>query len=100
MNSRPGFHLERAEFEPFVECRAGRVLFANAMPDPAWPVFRRTPRRFRRRKPHGLSPRGQKVSRSIEKAGRVVEARRWMPLNPLLAHVMRVEDAWRARVYR
>jgi Uma2 family endonuclease len=40
----------KADFEPFVwHDHTGRVRFANAMTGPTWPVFRRTPKRARKR---------------------------------------------------
>lgn len=43
------------------------------------------------------TPCGMKASRSIVKSGRVMVARRWIPMNPSAAHQMKVEDAFRRR---
>lgn len=99
--------LAKAEFEEFVwHDQAGDVRFANRMPgegrflDRHWPVFRRTRRRVERRRPRDVmaSPCGQKVNRSILKSSQVCAARHWLPCNPLFAHAMQVEDAWRKAV--
>jgi hypothetical protein len=97
--------LAKAEFEEFVSRDQAGVRFANRMRadgrflDRHWPVFRRTPRRTERRRPRDAmaSPCGQKVNRSIVKSSNVSATRRWLPCNPLFAHAMRVEDAWRER---
>jgi hypothetical protein len=100
--------LAKAEFEEFVwRDHLGRVQFANNMRphhnsgevlkrfrQRVWPVFARTRRSFGPRLPLG-SPCGQKVTRSIIKSSNVSAARRWLPCNPLFAHAMQVEDAWR-----
>jgi hypothetical protein len=91
--------LAKADFDPFVWTdHTGQTTFANRMSgghrflDRAWPVFRRIPRRPSRRFIM-RSPCDERVNRSILKSSRVVAARRWMPMNPLSAHQMRVEDA-------
>ena len=91
--------LAKADFEPFVWTdHTGRTRFANRMSggnrflDRTWPVFRRVPRRTYRR-PVVSSPCGQKVNQSILKSSQVTAARRWIPMNPLAVHQMRVEDA-------
>jgi hypothetical protein len=95
--------LLKADFDPFVQWdAAGRSQFANSLPshgrfrDRVWPVFRRPRRRVRRRRPRDVmdTPCGEKVSRSIVKSSRVASARRWIPMNPLAAHQMKVEDAF------
>ncbi len=106
--------LAKAEFEEFVRRdHLGRVQFANDMRphhnsgevlkrfrQRVWPVFARAPRTPERRRSRDMmaSPCGQKVNRSIVKSSDVSAARRWLPCNPLFAHVMRVEDAWRERL--
>jgi hypothetical protein len=101
--------LEKAGFEPFGRRdHTGRVHFENAMPwtyagrgrfrQCHWPVFARERRTFDRRLPRYFgSPCGRKMDRSIIKSSNVSAARRWLPCNPLFAHVMRVEDAWAYR---
>jgi hypothetical protein len=91
--------LAKADFEPFVWTdHTGRTRFANRMSggnrflDRTWPVFRRVPRRTYRR-PVVSSPCEQKVNQSILKSSQVTAARRWIPMNPLAVHQMRVEDA-------
>jgi hypothetical protein len=105
--------LAKAEFEEFVRRdHLGRVQFANDMRphrnsdevlkrfrQRVWPVFaptRRTVLPATQKEIEG-SPCFQKVNRSIIKSSNVSAARRWLPCNPLFAHVMRVEDAWRER---
>jgi hypothetical protein len=98
--------LAKAEFEEFVWHDQAGVRFANRMRadgrflDRHWPVFRRTLRRVERRRPSDVmsTPCGQKVNRSIVKSSQVSAARRWLPCNPLFAHAMQVEDAWRERL--
>jgi hypothetical protein len=91
--------LAKADFDPYVWRDAdGRPRFANRMTGKPWPVFRRVKRR--RRKVFRFSDTGpcwQMVNRSIVKSSNVAAARRWIPMNPLLAHQMQVEDATRAR---
>lgn len=102
--------LVRAEFEPFVwHDHGGRVRFVNDVSgvsgrfrERVWPAFRRAKRGFPPRMwatINGLRTfRHERVTVSIVKAGRVNAARRWIPMNPLVAHQMRVEDSleyWR-----
>jgi hypothetical protein len=91
--------LAKADFEPFIWTdRVGRTRFANRMSgahrflDRAWPVFRRVPRRLYRRLTASSSC-DEKMNKSILKSSHVAAARRWIPMNPLAAHQMRVEDA-------
>lgn len=91
--------LAKADFDPFVWTdHTGQTRFANQMSgghrflDRAWPVFRRVPRCPSRRLIMS-SPCGEKVNRSILKSSRVAAARRCIPMNPLEAYQMRVEDA-------
>jgi hypothetical protein len=37
------------------------------------------------------------MTRQIERMARIAAARKWIPINPLLAHAMQVEDALRVR---
>ncbi len=99
--------LAKAEFDAFVWHDQAGVRFANRMPrgdgrfrERHWPVFQPTRRRVGRRRPCDVmaTPCGQKVNRSIVKAARISAARRWLPCNPLDAHAMKVEDAWRERL--
>jgi len=105
--------LAKAEFEEFIwRDHLGRVQSANDMRSHrnsgeilnrfrqrVWPVFARTRRAVERHRPRDkmATPCWQKVNRSIIKSSNVSAARRWLPCNPLFAHVMRVEDAWRER---
>jgi hypothetical protein len=97
--------LEKAKFEPFVwRDHTGHVRFANAdlrtdgrFRERVWPVLARNPRSVDRRRPSDAGPCWQKVNRSIIKSSNVSAVRRWLPCNPLYAHVMRVEDAWAYR---
>jgi hypothetical protein len=99
--------LERADFEPFVRLdEQGRARFANRFVshpgrfrDRQWPVFQRPRRRVWRRRPCDAmrSVCSEKVYQSIRKAARLAEARRLVPLNPLLVHALRVEDPLRGR---
>lgn len=105
--------LAKAEFEEFVRRdHLGRVQFANDMRphrnsdevlkrfrQRVWPVFARTRRAVERNRLRDrmATPCAQKVNRSIIKSSNVSAARHWLPCNPLFAHVMRVEDAWRER---
>ena len=97
--SEPG----AAWFEPFVDRDSkGRLIFQNRMRtggtflDRCWPVFR--PVRRRQRRTHfGPSARHMLWSRAIVRASNIAAARRWIPENPLFAHVMLVEDAIHGR---
>ncbi len=97
--------LQKAAFGPFTwRDGTGRVRFANAdvltdgrFRDRVWPVFQRAPRKPEQRRPMDAGPCWQKVNRSIIRSSNVGAARRWIPCNPLFAHVMRVEDAMLAR---
>jgi hypothetical protein len=93
-------------FEPFVTRDPdGRAKFANrwtfaAKPfrERVWPVFRRS-RLAKRRKRPSIGFRHELFNADITRDARLAAARRWLPDNPLSVHAMRVEDAWRARVY-
>ena len=96
--------LAKAEFDEFVwRDQRGFVQFANRMQtggrffDRHWPVFKRSRRGFDNgwRVLNKTTVCGQKVNRSIMTSSRIAAARRWIPINPLDAHAMRVEDAWR-----
>lgn len=96
--------LLKAEFEAFVWRDGDVVRFANRMRsdgkflDRVWPVFRREKRRFRRLRPrYGGSLCSRQVSRSILKSSKTAASRRWIPGNPLLTHLMKIEDAWAYR---
>src|SRR5512137_644793 len=94
-------NIERAKLDPFIERGAdGRVWFANRIraegrfADRVWPVFRNA--RIERkplRKPTHTSVIARKASAAITKAAALSEVRRWIPMNPLQAYAMRVEDA-------
>jgi hypothetical protein len=86
--------LAKADFDPFVWWDAGgRARFANRLRGKPWPVFRRVKRRRRKIFRSDTGHCWQMVNRSIIKSSDVAAARRWIPMNPLLAHQMRVEDA-------
>jgi hypothetical protein len=84
-----------AQFEPFVE--GGK--FANLFRAPRCRVrVLAPPRRKRSRIAAPLGAAHARAVNAIERAARVAAARRWLPLNPLLAHAMRAEDAiWSRR---
>lgn len=94
--------LFRPLFDAFVtrEPATGRVRFANRMPqgqrflDRCVPIFSQPRCHARRRPKHVHSISGKKINRSIQKSARLAEIRRLVPVNPLYAHVMRVEDAF------
>jgi hypothetical protein len=86
--------------DPFIERRTdGRLRFANRVrsegrfADRVWPVFRNARIKRGPRKPVDTPAIVRKASVAITKAAALCEARRWIPMNPLLAHAMRVEDA-------
>ena len=80
-----------AYFGPYIEYGAdGQAFFANRLGTGSSP---HRPVRRRRRKQLKRSWRGARLSAAIAKASRVAAARRWIPLNPLLAHLMQTEDA-------
>lgn len=80
-----------AWFEPYVaRDTIGRVTFANRLISHGY--FPRVRRRSLVKRIQ-WSRSGVVAVRGIELASRVAEARRWIPLNPLLAHLMRAEDA-------
>ncbi len=93
-------NIERAKFDPFIERgRDGCVWFANSVrakgrfADRVWAVFRNTRiKRQRLRKPLDTSVVVRKASTAITKAAVLGEGRRWIPMNPLQAFAMRVED--------
>jgi len=94
--------LDKATFEPYVTRDSdGRVRFENrwhaqgSFRERCWPVLQPVRRTFRDRERRRFFPSalGEKASRSITRASRVAAALRWLPCNPLFAHVMRVEDA-------
>jgi hypothetical protein len=94
-------NIERAKCDPFIERQAdGRVWFANRIraqgrfADRVWPVFRNARnKRKRLPEPSDTSVIVRKASASISRAAALCEARRWIPMNPLQAYAMRVEDA-------
>lgn len=98
---RSCINIERAKLDPFVEWDAdGRVWFANRIraqgrfADRVWPVFRNAPRvKCKRLRALDTSVVVRKASAAITKAAALGEARRWIPMNPLQAYAMRVEDA-------
>ena len=88
MNERP------AKFEPYVERDgAGRVTFANRLLTSGGRFRMAMPVRRRRHKTLVRSLYSVVVVRSILQSSRIAAARRWLPCNPLLVHLMRVEDA-------
>jgi hypothetical protein len=98
---RSCINIERAKLDPFIERRRdGYVWFANRVrakgrfADRVWAVFRNA--RIKRkclRTPLDTSVAARKASASISRAAELCEARRWIPMNPLQAYAMRVEDA-------
>jgi hypothetical protein len=95
--------LFRPLFDGFVtrDPVTGRVRFANRMPagrrflDRSVPIFSQPRRRARFRQERTRSIGIERTNRSILRSARLAEVRRLIPLNPLYAHVMRVEDAFR-----
>jgi hypothetical protein len=102
---RSCINIERAKLDPFIEWDTdGRVRFANRLravgrfADRVWPVFRNAPHVKRRRlRALDTSVVVRKASAAITRAAALSEARRWIPMNPLQAHAMRVEDAYLAK---
>jgi len=98
---RSCINIERAKLDPFIERGGdGHVWFANRVrakgrfADRVWAVFRDA--RIKRkclRKSLDTSVVVRKASAAITKAAALSEARRWIPMNPLQAYAMRVEDA-------
>jgi hypothetical protein len=96
----PIYYRQRM-FDEFVERDAtGRVRFDNRLPggatsrDRCWPVFSPVKRKRWKRLPlpgarHALA------NRAIQRDARIAAARGWLCCNPLLVHVMTVEDARR-----
>lgn len=73
---------------------ANRLRAGGRFADRVWPVSRNTPRVKRKRlRPLDTSVIVRKASAAIAKAAALSEARRWIPMNPLQAYAMRVEDA-------
>jgi hypothetical protein len=97
---RSCINIERAKLDPFIERgRDGCVWFANRVrakgrfADRVWAVFRNAQiKRKCLRKPLDTSVVVRKASTAITKAAALGEARRWIPMNPLQAFAMRVED--------
>ena len=72
---------------------ANRLRAEGRFADKVWPVFRDAPRKRKRlREPLDTSVVARKASAAITKAAGPSEARRWIPMNPLQAYAMRVED--------
>jgi hypothetical protein len=98
---RSCINIERAKCDPFIERQAdGRVWSANRIraqgrfADRVWPVFRNAHiERKRLPKPSNTYVIVRTASASISRAAALCEARRWIPMNPLQAYAMRVEDA-------
>jgi hypothetical protein len=94
-------NIERAKCDPFIVRQAdGRVWFANRIraqgrfADRVWAVLRNARIKSKcLRKPSDTSVAARKASASISSAAELCEARRWIPMNPLQAYAMRVEDA-------
>lgn len=84
----------RAEFGEYVVKNPGRPAhFANRMRGGPLRPSVLQPMRRKRRKKH--PPRGARLAMKIkrmDRAAKIAAARRWIPLNPLLAHAMWVED--------
>ncbi len=93
-------NIERAKRDPFIERGGdGHVRFANRVrakgrfADRVWAVFRNARiKRQRLRRPLDTSVVVRKASTAISRAAALGAARRWIPMNPLQAYAMRVED--------
>lgn len=90
--------IHRVEFDEYI-CRDayGDVLhFKNRIP---WKLYiglwhmLRLERRRRKWRPW----RFERYDRALRKASKIAETRRWIPINPLCAHQMWVEDKLRGR---
>ena len=92
-------HPAAAWFEPYVDHEAGADRrFANRLTRSNGPMPWRylNPRHVKRRcfrpdRPY--SPHSARTIAAIVRSSKIAAARRWLPCNPLLAHLMRTEDA-------
>ena len=96
------YELPKADFEEFLVRRRGAVLFANSEIGPRqrfydrhWPALQlgKRPRSRKRRPISGHCH--ARWNRVLDQTCKLAEARRWLPMNPLEAHSMRVNDAKR-----
>lgn len=88
--------IERVEFGVYVCYDVDCPKFQNRMLGKTWPIFRRVPKKFRRKRRH-WSFRSEVISRGIDRSAKIAAARRWIPMNPLFAHVLSVNDRMRRR---
>lgn len=97
------YELPKADFEEFLVQRRGAVIFANREIGPRqrfydrhWPAHRVGPDRHRPQKRRIPSNHCHaRYNRELVRSCLLAEARRWLPMNPLEAHSMRVNDAKR-----
>jgi hypothetical protein len=94
--SDPGFR-EWAAFEEYVVREPdGSADFANRMGRPL-PGFPGGTIKRRRSKRRHLPHRMRRIADQIRRASIIAAARKWLPANPLLVHIMAAEDALLAR---
>lgn len=93
-----------AYFEPYVVCREdGRATFGNRLFRQPGRQRWRNPRHVKYTRVHKRwfpSFGDARINNLIMNACRLVEPRHLMPVNPMLAHLMRVEDAMPTYVAR
>jgi hypothetical protein len=83
-----------AAFEPYIERVDGRTLFANRLqPGAALHGGHRPGKLLQSKRADGRSWRSARVSDAITRASDLAAARKWLPCNALLVHVMACEDA-------
>lgn len=94
MVRRDATHL--AVFEPFMEGEPGARTYANRLSTgpfrqrDAKPFFQKRRRHWTKLK---TTIYGNRINTGITRASRLMAARKWIPCNPLLVHLMAMEDA-------
>jgi hypothetical protein len=89
--------IERVEFYPYVRCWNGEIHFANRMPGPLYIRLWHMLRLKRPRRQKWRNHRIQRLHSGIDRSSKIAEARRWIPMNPLVARQMWVQDKLRER---
>jgi hypothetical protein len=98
MQHAPSMLIERIDFDPYVwRDRQGIPHFANRMPWPLYIGLWHMRRRERNRRQAWRNHRIQQLHCGIDRSSKIAAARRWIPMNPLNAHQMWVEDKLRGR---
>lgn len=86
----------QAAFQPFVERGPDSwVTYGNRILGHSWPAHMGDWRRRRARRARPMFWRHRRMRAAIVRASNLIAARYWLPLNPLLVHLMRNEDAVR-----